>query len=189
MRKTDRVVKGEIESFGDPSLARITNPTFWKPFRTFGSMETWGWSRLSLYLWASLPLESSRVWEDAGVGLHLQEMYFLWGALEFSMSFESTQGEPSMFTLLNVPPPTSFPWFYHFAVVTVHESTCRYVGSVHFILFCQPCIWSFNKCPITWGMCLLVSLDLQRLYLDQVLCGKEKEKQTSSCNVSLLEIV
>lgn len=135
-----------------------------------------------------MPLESSRVWEDAGVGLHLQEVYFPWGASEFSMSFESTQGAPSMFTLLNLPPPISFPRFYHFAVVTVHESTPRYVGSVPFILFCQP-YGSFNKCPITWGMCFLVSLGLQRLHLDQVPCGKEKKKQTSSCNVSLLEMV
>ena len=151
-------------------------------------METWGWSRLSLYLWASSPLESTCVWEDAGIGLHLQEVYFPWGELEFSVSFESTQGEPSMFTLLTLPPPVSFPWFYHFAVVTVHESTHRYVGSVHFILFCQPYM-SVSKCPITWGMCFLVGLGVQRPHLDQVLRGKEKKKQTWSCNVSLLEMV
>lgn len=67
----------------------------------------------------------------------------------------------------------------------IHTS---YVGSVHFILLCQP-YGSFNKCPITWGMCFLVSLGLQRLHLDRVLRGKEKKKQTSSCNVSLLEMV
>ena len=98
-------------------------------------METEGGAGFLFTFGLHCPWRAPRVWEDAGLGLHLEEVYFPWGASEFSMSFESTQGTPSMFTLLNLPPPISFPRFYHFAVVTVHESTPLTWDL--FILFCS----------------------------------------------------
>lgn len=58
--------------------------------------------------------------------------------------------EPLVSTMLSHPPSRSFQWFYHFALVPINESTCLPIWPIHFILFCESCIWSFNKCSVIW---------------------------------------